>query len=58
MPITQVYMQVLTVIFQTGISYLRLSDRAGLIYRKGELKTVNNVEKQNLVLELHDERYM
>jgi hypothetical protein len=53
---TQVYMQLLTVIFQTGISYLRPSDRDGLIYGMWELETVNNVEKQNLVLELPDER--
>jgi len=31
---------------------------AGLIYRMWELENVNNVEKQNLVLELHDEKYM
>jgi len=40
---TQVYMQLLTVIFQTGISYLRPSDRDGLIYGMWELETVNNV---------------
>jgi len=44
-PIMQVYMQVLTVIFRTGTSYLRPSDRAGLIYRMWELETLNNVEK-------------
>jgi len=58
MPKTQVYMQVLTVIFPTGISYLRPNDRTGLIYRMWELEIVNNVEKQNLVLDLHNERYM
>lgn len=51
-------MKVLSVIFQTGINYLRPSDRPGLIYRVWELENINNVEKQNLVLELHDERYM
>ena len=54
----QVYVQVLTVIFQTGNSYLRPSDRAGLIYEMWELEAVNYVQKQNLVLELYDERYM
>jgi len=37
---------------------LRPSDRAGLIYRMWEVENVNNVEKQNVVLELHDEKYV
>jgi hypothetical protein len=34
-------MQVLTLIFQTGISYLRPSYKAGLIYEMRELEAVN-----------------